>query len=204
MHSTKGIRLTLASLVVLIGALIVGAQQPTGVISGTVKDEKGAAVPGAKVAITDKATARVIDVVANGEGFFEARSLPPGSYDVKVEQQGFSATLIENVVVQTGKVADASVQLKVGNVSATVTVQGTEAQLQVDTTRHTLDAVITGEQIVRAPLNGRNFLDLAGTSPSVVIRDGGATDPTKTGTYRAVGVNGSSGTGTRIDRKSVV
>lgn len=198
MHSTKTIRLILASVLVLFSGLLVAAQQPTGVITGTVKDEKGAAVPGAKVAITDKATGRVIDVVANGEGFFEARSLPAGSYDVKVEQQGFSATLIENLIVQTGKVADASVQLKVGNVSATVTVQGTEAQLQVDTTRHTLDAVITGEQIVRAPLNGRNFLDLAGTSPSVVIRDGGSIDPTKTGTYRAVGVNGSSGTGTRI------
>ncbi len=198
MRPIKGTGFVLAGALVLFGALVVNAQQVTGVISGRVTDEKGASVPGAKVTITAKATGRNIDLVTNDEGFFEARSLPSGNYNVKIEQQGFAGSLIENLVVQTGKVSDASVQLKVGNISETVTVQGTEAQLQVDTTRQTLDGVITGQQIVKAPLNGRNFLDLAAFQPGVQIRDGGVIDPTKTGTYRTVGVNGSSGTGTRI------
>src|SRR5947209_4451966 len=100
MHSTT-VRLILAMLLVLLSGFLAVAQQPTGTISGRVTDEKGAVVPGAKVTITEKTTARVIDVVANGEGFFEARSLPPGSYNVKVEQQGFASSMTENVIVQT-------------------------------------------------------------------------------------------------------
>ncbi len=134
MRPIKGTGFVLAGALVLFGALVVNAQQVTGVISGRVTDEKGASVPGAKVTITAKATGRNIDLVTNDEGFFEARSLPSGNYNVKIEQQGFAGSLIENLVVQTGKVSDASVQLKVGNISETVTVQGTEAQLQVDTT----------------------------------------------------------------------
>src|SRR5207245_10437256 len=48
------------------------------------------------------------------------------------------------------------------------------------------------------PLFSRNFLDMAALAPGVVIRDGGAIDPTKTFAYRTVGVNGRSGTGTRV------
>ena len=54
------------------------------------------------------------------------------------------------------------------------------------------------EEIKNAPLFSRNFLDLASLAPGVVIRDGGEIDPTKSFGYRTVGVNGRSGTGTRV------
>jgi hypothetical protein len=183
----------------LFSAGMVFSQTPTGSIKGRVLDANGAAVTNATVRIKEDATNREITAQTNDEGFYDIRSLPIGSYTVKVEQTGFSTATVEHVVVQTGQVATTDITLAVGAVGTnTVTVQGTEAQLVVDTTRHTIDGVVTAEKIQQLPLNGRNFLDLAALQPSVRVQDGGNIDPTKVNAYRAVSVNGSSGTGTRV------
>lgn len=182
----------------LLAASLVMAQQPTGTIEGTITDPSGAVVSGAQVTITEKATAREIKTTTNADGYFVARSLPAGAYDIKIEQAGFSSGVIEAAVVQTGQVFNASLSLKVGQATEVVQVQGTDAQLQVDISRQTLDGVVTAQQIVQLPLNQRNFLDLAALQPGVVTRDGENVDPTKANAYRVVTVNGSSGTGTRV------
>jgi hypothetical protein len=186
-------------LVILVSAVAVFSQAPTGTIRGRVLDQNGAAVANAAVTIKENATNREITTQTNGEGFYESRNLNPGSYTVKVDQSGFSTATVENVTVQIGQVANADVNLAVGQVgNNTVTIQGTEAQLTVDTSRHTIDGVVTADKIQQLPLNGRNFLDLAALQPSVRVQDGGNIDPTKVNAYRAVSVNGSSGTGTRV------
>jgi hypothetical protein len=183
----------------LFAAVTVFSQTPTGTISGHVLDQNGAGVPNATVTLKENATNREITIQTNDQGFYEARNLPPGNYTVQVQQSGFTNATVENVTVQTGQVAKTDVTLTVGQVGTnTVTIQGTEAQLTVDTSRQTLDGVVTAEKIQQLPLNGRNFLDLAALQPSVRVQDGGNIDPTKVNAYRAVSVNGSSGTGTRV------
>lgn len=193
-------RWSFISLLVALLLLLVPArgQQPTGSIEGTITDERGAALAGVTVEITEKATQRTITVQTNNDGYFVVRSLLPGRYDVSISKQGFAPEKIEDIIVQTGQVANASAQLKVGSLAETVQIVGTESQLQVDTARQTVDGVITAQQIEQLPLNGRNFLDLAQLQPSVQVRDGGSIDPTKSNAYRAVGVNGASGTATRV------
>jgi hypothetical protein len=183
----------------LVSAVAVFSQTPTGSIKGRVLDPNGAAVANGNVTVKEDATNRELTTQTNDEGFYEVRNLPIGRYTVKVEQTGFSTATVQNVVVQTGQVATTDISLEVGTVGTnTVTVQGTEAQLIVDTTRQTVDGVVTAEKIQQLPLNGRNFLDLAALQPSVRVQDGGAIDPTKVNAYRAVSVNGGSGTGTRV------
>jgi hypothetical protein len=82
--------------------------------------------------------------------------------------------------------------LTVGAPSETVIVDIGGTDIQVDTTRQTVDGVITGRQITALPLNERNFLDLAVLQPGVTVVDGGVIDPTKTNAFRAVRVNGGS------------
>src|SRR5262245_40875836 len=185
-------------LLLLCAVLTVKGQQATGAIEGTITDQDGAVVSGAKVRLTHTATGRVIDLTTNNEGYFIARSLPSGSYNVRVEQGGFAAGAINDLVVQTGQTSSANLALKLGAATEVVQVKGTSAQLQVDTRRQTVDGVVTQEKIVGLPRNGRNFLDLAALQPSVVVRDGGAIDPTKGMAYRAVTVNGSSGRASRV------
>ncbi|MCC6328856.1 MAG: TonB-dependent receptor, partial [Acidobacteria bacterium] len=135
--------------------------------------------------------------------FYSVRSLQPGVYSVKIEKQGFSSANADNVVVQLSQVARADISLKVGATSETVQVDIGATDIQVDTTRQTVDGVITSRQITALPLNERNFLDLAVLQPGVTVVDGGNIDPTKTNAYRAVRVNGGSGTGTRVQLEGI-
>ena len=193
-------RMHLLFVVLVLGLVgITGsAQTPTGSVEGVITDQGKAVVAGATVTLTSNATGQSFTATTNDAGFFTFRSLSPGVFSIRVEQKGFSSATADNIVVQVGQVARADVGLKVGAPTETVQVSIGDTDLQVDTARQTVDGVITGRQITALPLNTRNFLDLAVLEPSVVVADGGAIDPTKVNAYRAVRVNGGSGTGTRV------
>src|SRR4029079_8177367 len=97
---------------------------------------------------------------------------------------------------KVGSVTPMNIGLEVGNAQEVVEVVSV-AEATVDTTRPTVDGVVTPKQIENLPLNGRNFLDLAQQEPGVQVRDGGDFDPTKN---QMVGVSmgGRSGRSTRI------
>jgi hypothetical protein len=181
----------------------VMAQTPTGNIEGNVVDPQNNVVAGATVTITEVATGRSINTTTNDQGFYSARSLQPGVYTVKIEKEGFSTATADKVIVQVGQVAKADIGLKVGSTTETVQVDIGATDVQVDTVRQTVDGVITSRQITALPLNARNFLELAALQPSVTVVDGGNIDPTKSNAYRAVRVNGGSGTGTRVQLEGI-
>ena len=193
----------LAFLIITIAAFDTAGQTPAGTIEGTIVDPQSAVVAGAVVRVTEAATGKVTSVVTNASGFYTVRSLPLGQYSVRIEKDGFSAVVVESVIVQVGLIARADVQLKVGAVGETVTVDVGSTELQVDTVRQTVDGVITARQITALPLNERNFLDLAVLQPGVTVVDGGTNDPTKVNGFRAVRVNGGSGTGTRVQIEGI-
>jgi hypothetical protein len=187
---------TLSILITLLLVPVAFAQSPTGDIQGTVTDATGAVIVNAKVTITETATGRTIETASNDAGLYTAFHLLPGEYAVKVEKEGFSS-FTEKVEVRAGQVASVSPRMKVGTSATTVEVSGSGIVI-ADVTRSTVDGVIEAEQIQNLPSNQRNFLDLASLEPGVFVRDGSMIDPTKSGTYRTVGVDGRSGTGTRV------
>jgi len=190
-------RVLFVGLIAMATALTLVAQSPTGEIRGTIQDPQGAVVPKATVSITEVATGRTIAKQTNESGLFIASALLPGTYKVTIKATGFT-TEERQVVVEAGQNVDASLKLSVGGSESTIEVGAAVAQLQIDTSRSTVDGVITGQQIDQMPLNDRNFLDLAQEEPGVLVRNGSSIDPTKTGAYRAVGLMGRSGTGTRV------
>jgi hypothetical protein len=196
------LNLGLIALACLFCSAII-AQTPTGSIEGVVADPSGLRVNGATVTVTGATTGQTLTATTNSEGVFSFRSLQPGTYNIKVEQSGFSTATAENIVVQVGQIARADIGLKVGAPTETVQVEIGSTDVQVDTTRQTIDGVITGRQITALPLNERNFLDLASLQPGVTVVDGGVIDPTKVNAFRAVRVNGGSGTGTRVEIEGI-
>jgi hypothetical protein len=192
-------------LLILAGLLIspLRGQTPTGSIEGVVTDPNKANIAGATVTVTSTTTSKSVTVTTNDDGFFSVRSLEPGVYRIRVERAGFSTATAENIVVQVSQVARADIQLKVGTPTENVNVEVGATDIQVDTTRQTVDGVITGRQITALPLNERNFLDLAVLQPGVTVLDGGVIDPTKVNAYRVVRVNGGSGTGTRVQLEGI-
>ncbi len=191
----KSILIFLALL--MFSVSLAFAQAPTGSIEGTVTDPSAAVVPNASVKITELSTGRVIELTTTATGFYAARSLLPGNYKVEITASGFRTFVIPQVLVLAGQVASGDARLELGAKEQVVEVSAVVGAA-VDTSRQTVDGVITSGTITDAPLNQRNFLDLAALEPGVIVRDGNSIDPTKANAYRAVGINGRSGTGTRI------
>src|SRR5689334_19851110 len=188
--------------VLLVIGLLIGlfvsafGQTPTGAIEGIVNDPSGAVIPGAVVSITEQATGRNLAQTAGAEGLYSVRNLLPGLYTVKVTAPGFAANETKDIVVNSGAVVSVNIKLEIGKTGDVVEVSA--QAVTVDTARQTVDTVIQSKQIKDLPLFSRNFLDLAALAPGVIVRDGNSIDPTKTFAYRAVGVDGRSGTGTRV------
>ena len=119
--------------ITLTFCLCANAQSVTGRISGTVKDESNAIIPGATVTVTNEATQIARAATIDEEGFYVVTNLPPGVYTVAVEHSGFKKFLSSgNVLVSDGRLTvDAT--LEAGQVSETVTVTA-EAGETVNTT----------------------------------------------------------------------
>jgi hypothetical protein len=184
----------LLALVSLCGAAL--AQVPVGSISGVVKDQSGAVLPGATVTATSLADAGTRAVSTNDQGFFIVPTLLPGQYKLVVEAKGFRNYEVQRVTVEVGQSARIEASLSVGAEAISVEVAGGDVA-GVDTQQATVGGVVTARQIDELPLNGRNYLELARLEPGVEINEGRAFDPTKA-RYTGVSIGGRSGRETRI------
>ncbi|MBZ5515494.1 MAG: carboxypeptidase regulatory-like domain-containing protein [Acidobacteriia bacterium] len=188
------------STAALIGACLCAlaaalhAQQPTGSIAGIVMDPSGGVIPGVAVEATNQASQARTNSRTTAAGAFTVASLLPGTYKVKVENQGFKTAFVE-VTVEVGRVTPIEIRLEVGRVTEIVRV---EAHLvAVNPVQTSLEGLVTTDLIRNLPLNGRNFLDLGQLEPGVQLQDGGNFDPTK-GQYVGLSINASSGRTTRV------
>jgi outer membrane receptor protein involved in Fe transport len=192
-------QLFFCGLLALMASLCVNtmAQHIRGALEGTVADPNGAALSGARVVVKSNATSAEVTTTANDRGYFNVQNLEAGTYTVTVEQAGFRKYVAKDVNVKVGAVTPLAVALQVGAQEQTVEVTATSTEAVVDTSRSTVDGVVTAKTIENLPLNGRNFLDLAQLEPGVQVRDGGDFDPTKNQMV-GVSVGGRRGRSTRI------
>ena len=109
-----------------------------GAVSGVVTDPDGAAIPGAKIDVRNVATNVVISRTSTGAGYYVVSPLPPGVYTVIVTAQGFARLQQENVSVDALQTTTYNAQLKIGEMSDTVTVTTAPPPLQ------TANAVLGG------------------------------------------------------------
>ncbi len=157
----------LAACWLAAGASSALAQVAAGAITGIVKDQAGAAVPGATVTVTELATNRQRAVASGGEGMYSAPSLPPGDYRLDVEIPGFKPIRREGVHLRTGEKARIDFDLAVGDLIEQVTVTADAPALRAETA--SLGTVIDHEKVVQLPLNGRTFITLAALAPGVAL-----------------------------------
>lgn len=142
-----------------------GAQQDVGYVFGTVTDPTGAAVPNAKVTVTWQATGIQQSLVTNDTGYFISQPVQVGQYSVSAEANGFAPAVIRNLIVDAAARVQANLVLKVGAISATVTVQSTPPV--IDTTDAVIGNTIDSRAAQQLPVNGRSVLALATLSPGV-------------------------------------
>src|SRR5215831_20685458 len=133
----------------------VFAQQTTATLLGTVLDASGAAVPGVSIVAASLATNVNREAVTDAAGAYSIPNLPPGVYRVTATKTGFQASRAESVTLQVEQVARLDINLQVGSVSETISVDASAAVLQTETS--SVGTVIDAGKIVELPLNGRNF-----------------------------------------------
>src|SRR5579871_159893 len=93
-HITRGL------VCILFASYAAMAQTSTAQISGTIKDESGAAIPGAEVKATQAATGAVRNVVSGTDGSYVLANLPVGPYTLEVSKEGFSKFVQTGIVLQ--------------------------------------------------------------------------------------------------------
>ncbi len=171
-------RYFLAALVMTVVAAASWSQDATGRIVGTVTDPGGAPILDAKVTATNPATRISQEVTTNDNGYYQVLSLPIGTYVVTIEHPGFRKQVFEAQPLQINQTLKLDAKMVLGQQNEVVEV--TEQAANVETIDQTIGVNVVGETIQRAPLNGRNVLDLAKLQPGVTETNG---DSTAAGTY---------------------
>ena len=157
------------SLSIFISFTPSAAAQNDGTISGTVRDNNGAAIAGAVVTIVNPVKSLSQKATTNEDGIFVSPQLPPGTYTISVEKSGFKKVEKSNIILSTSdKLNVGEFVLDVGDVSETIQVQADVGQLQIKTESGERSDVITNRQIRDIALNGRNILDLTKTLPGLI------------------------------------
>jgi len=131
-------------------------------ISGTVKDQSGAVLPGAEITATQTDTGIARTAVSNETGNYVLPNLAVGPYRVEASLPGFRTFVQTGIILQVNSSPVINPILEVGQVSEQVEVQANAAL--VDTRTSAVGAVIENQRILELPLNGRNVIDLVALS----------------------------------------
>ena len=175
---------------VVMSASSLMAQTFRGTILGTVTDESGAVISGAKITVHNVNTGQDRTAQTSADGSYSVPELPIGTYTVTVSQSGFHASATNDVVVDVATERRVDVVLKPGEVSQTVEVSG-EALPQVETTSAELGGTLTSGAIENLPVNGRDYTKLIYLNPGVAGSPDQISD--SPGSYGTFSMNGSRG-----------
>ena len=171
-------RVAVLAIVALLASPLLSAQTVgTGSIVGAVTDPQDKPLGGAKVEITNKAKAAVIQVTTSPAGVYTSGPIQPGEYGVRIEVKGFIPAVLR-IVVHVGNMASGNVKMFVTPEKPQVTVAG-GAALNVE--QATVQSLVDGDKIEKLPIGGRNVFDLAQLEPGIQMQDGGVYGPSKDG-----------------------
>ncbi len=146
---------------------VLGQNQDTGILSGTVRNrDNGKAIPYADIII--EGTGR--GGITQSNGTFTVPSIPAGTYAIKITRIGFSTERIEGVIIGPGQIATISVQL---DISETVidAIQVTDNIDKIDVTASVSSNKIGREEFKIRAIN--NVTDALSKQPGVVVEPGG-------------------------------
>jgi hypothetical protein len=148
----------LLAAVMLLSVQGAAWAQATAQMSGTVRDESGAVLPGVTVTVTQTDTGFTRTAVTEGSGAYILPNLPIGPYRLEVSLAGFRTYVQTGIVLQVGASPTVNAELAVGNLEETVAVEA--AAPLVDVQSAGISEVVENERIVELPLQGRQVTDL--------------------------------------------
>src|SRR6185295_10331156 len=131
-------------------------------LDGIVTDDTGAALPGVTITIRNASSGAVQILTTNGEGAYRAVALPPATYEISAELQGFGP-LRRQLALNIGGNQTLNLRMAVAAVQESVTVT-TQAPM-VEVAKSQLSSVVDSKQLSTLPVLSRNILELAQILP---------------------------------------
>ncbi len=180
------IRRSWAVMLALFAFSVTAWGQATTSLRGVVTDPSGGVVPAAKVTLINTATNVPRSTATTAAGIYTFPAMLPGTYDLKVEAQGFRAFVQSGVILEVNLPATVNVVLQVGAVSQTVQVTGAPPLL--NTTNATLGQTMGSSAIQNLPIRAENTVLLLSLQPGVIFN--GENELQSTYDTRAGSVNG--------------
>ncbi len=141
--------------------------QTSGTILGHINDTTGAVVPGVTITLTNTGTNTSRTTLSTSDGDYTFPDVPPGVYSVEATHPGFKAETAANVQLQVQQSLTQNFTLQVGEVTQTVSVSAAAALLQ--TQNSSLGTVVSSQTLAEAPVNNRNYLNLAALSANANV-----------------------------------
>ena len=171
-------KLRILSWLLVLGALstTAAAQEPTGTMSGVVKDAQGAVLRGVTVKVSsDTLVGGPRTAVTSEKGTYQVAALPPGTFTVSFELAGFKTLKREGVTIQTALKTGVDAAMGTGTVEGSVIVSGeartVDAQTEIggadalDGTVLTLDPRVGDAEGGRVQIDGKTIKGVEGARP---------------------------------------
>jgi len=197
----KSIWVSVAVLCLVSGFMIrtASGQAVYGGIAGTVTDQQGAGVAGAKVVVTNLTKGTTEETTTNESGNYTVTHLIPDNYKVHVEAAGFKSYDISNVRIDVDTTVHADAQLQVGAVTQSVEVTSEIPQLQTEKTD--VATIFSTQQVESVPIFNRNFTTFQLLSPGAQLQGWGHAASENPQGSRQILTNGQhfAGTGFELD-----
>jgi hypothetical protein len=159
-------RKLIGTLMILLLAAPLAAQQGTTELRGRVMDGQGGILPGVAVVIRNQNTGMFRETVSGADGSYIASGLTPGTNEINAELQGFKKFNRKGLVLEVGKTTSVDVAMEVGGIEQTVNV--TADSPLVDVTSKEIGGNITSETLVQLPSVNGNFIGFVGLLPGIV------------------------------------
>src|SRR5262245_58717074 len=179
MRPVRLVTITLLYLAVFAGhVLIIGklaGQTHQGLITGTVTDASGAAIPGASVSVKSERTGEERKVKSNDAGHYSVTNLPPASYTVEGEAPSLGPTRYANIPLTIGQERVVNLILQPAALSQEVNVSSGELTA-IDTSSARIGANVNEREVASLPLNGRQISQLYLIAPGAQTAGGGSFD----------------------------
>ncbi len=180
-------RFLIVSLFLVFACVAVRAQQNSEIV-GTVTDQTGAVVPGAKLVLTQNETGFVYNSVSNATGGYSFPGLNIGTYTLKASAKGFEGYTATGLVLNVSQTLGADVKLTIGAETTEISVTADALQVQADS--NTVSTLISGEQVTEIATENRNFTALAALGLGVSSNLPDNNTPTSVASSASISVNG--------------
>ncbi|MDD5543626.1 MAG: carboxypeptidase-like regulatory domain-containing protein, partial [Acidobacteriia bacterium] len=157
-------------LCLCLGVLLVATMwaqgQGNGTIEGTVTDQSGAVIPGARVVVLNLGTNATRELTTDATGHYRADILQPGDYSITATHAGFATTKIERANVFVGTVTNGDLRLGVAGTQQQVEVTA-EAPL-TDPEKIAVGGSVGERAIEDLPVNGRRWSNFVLLTPGTI------------------------------------